>query len=40
MLSAEPAACCPVSRERQLADGGTVVVLTRHTADCPVRSAR
>ncbi|MFB6892033.1 hypothetical protein ACFCX4_22300 [Kitasatospora sp. NPDC056327] len=35
-----PVLCCSVSRERQVTDGGTVVVLTRHTADCPVWSAR
>lgn len=33
-------ACCTVSRDRQVTDGGTVVMLTRHTADCPIWSAR
>ncbi len=36
----EPAVCCTVSLERQFTDGGTVVMLTRHTADCPIWSAR
>lgn len=40
VMPAELAACCAVSRERQLTDGGTVVVLTFHTADCPAWSAR
>ncbi|CAN3977532.1 hypothetical protein KPATCC21470_0155 [Kitasatospora purpeofusca] len=39
-MSPEPVSCCTVSRDRQLTDGGTVVMMTRHTADCPVWSAR
>ncbi|MFI9329299.1 hypothetical protein ACIGZJ_17355 [Kitasatospora sp. NPDC052868] len=39
-MPAVPVACCTVTRDRQVTDGGTVVVLTRHTADCPVWSAR
>ncbi|KOV10822.1 hypothetical protein ADK60_37050 [Streptomyces sp. XY431] len=35
-----PVTCCTVSRDRQITDGGTVVMLTRHTADCPIWSAR
>lgn len=35
-----PVECCSASRDRQVTDGGTVVMLTRHTADCPVWSAR
>lgn len=33
-------ACCTVTRDRQVTDGGTVVLLTRHTTDCPIWSAR
>lgn len=35
-----PVVCCTVTRVRQVLDGGTVVMLTRHTVDCPVWSAR
>nr|BEK62883.1 hypothetical protein KPHV_01100 [Kitasatospora purpeofusca] len=39
-MSPEPVTCCTVSRDRQVSDGGTVVMMTRHMADCPVWSAR
>lgn len=32
--------CCAVTRDRQVLDGGTVVLLTRHAIGCPVWSAR
>ncbi|MDH6578530.1 hypothetical protein [Kitasatospora sp. MAP5-34] len=38
--SASPAFCCPITHDRQVLDGGTVMLLTRHTAGCPVWSAR
>ncbi|GAA1236706.1 hypothetical protein GCM10009665_28570 [Kitasatospora nipponensis] len=34
------ALCCVVTRTREVLDGGTVVLLTRHATDCPVWSAR
>ncbi|MDH6108508.1 hypothetical protein P3T36_003848 [Kitasatospora sp. MAP12-15] len=41
LLAAPPAAvCCTVTRTREVLDGGTVVLLTRHSVDCPVWSAR
>ncbi|MER8184477.1 hypothetical protein [Kitasatospora sp. NPDC094015] len=32
--------CCTVVHDRQLSDGGTVVMVTRHAATCPIWSAR
>ena len=32
--------CCAVTRDREVLDGGTVVLLTRHATGCPVWSAR
>jgi hypothetical protein len=32
--------CCAATRHRQVLDGGTIVMLTRHAGDCPVWSAR
>ncbi|WP_035791838.1 hypothetical protein [Kitasatospora mediocidica] len=39
-LPPSPARCCAVTRTREITDGGTVVLLTRHAVDCPVWSAR
>ncbi|MFC8454404.1 hypothetical protein [Kitasatospora sp. NPDC057223] len=35
-----PVACCRPLYDRQITDGGTVVVLTRHVSGCPIWSAR
>lgn len=33
-------ACCAATLSTSVMDGGTVLVLTRHTVDCPVWAAR
>ncbi|WP_158835055.1 hypothetical protein [Streptomyces sp. NRRL S-350] len=33
-------ACCAATLTTSVMDGGTVLMLTRHTADCPVWVAR
>ncbi len=38
--AAAPTDCCTVTHDRHVLDGGTVIMLTRHTTGCPVWSAR
>lgn len=36
--SAQSTLCCPVTHDRRVMDGGTVILLTRHAPHCPVWS--
>ncbi|MFJ1757277.1 hypothetical protein [Kitasatospora sp. NPDC088134] len=40
MPPGERPTCCSTTLTRSVLDGGTVLVLTRHTAGCPVWTAR